>query len=369
MKLLYIGTHFCPADALSRMFLFGDEVCFLDRPSVVFGNWGTVGAESFMRRAAWPTSPIKVTVLKPPSGPAQKLYQPFVEADIRNRDFVKTALDGLRKDTDFAERVLPSVADYGNGNNGAALRQKLLADPTLYDATYDLEDGNPELMYRPDLPEGRRLIVQTTLVDLSIQITSAQIMADEIEALPVADDSVLPRLLALRAGNTNYVGGTPRLSPYLGMQFARSVVPEAVLEKIDFKGIFEYRTETKDLYKAWNAEIAQAAAKITQTDMAQSSDAIQKIITTELMPKLREYENEMSSARDKMFGDIIKSVTAWELPTLSLSYCADFGYGTALAAFVAGARATIPHVVDYVNARRTNNRKHAVSFLVGLTKR
>ena len=88
------------------------------------------------------------------------------------------------------------------------------------------------------------------------------------------------------------------------------------------------------------------------------------------MPKLREYENEMTSTRDRLFGDIIKSVTAWELPTLSLSYFADnFGYGTALAAFVVGARATIPRVVDYVNAQRANKRKHAVSFLVGLTKR
>jgi hypothetical protein len=337
MKLLYIGTHFCPAESLSRMFLLGDELCFLDRPSVSFGKWGTIGADSLMRGAPWPAAPVKVTVLEPPSGPAQHLYQPYIEADITNRAFVKTVLDGLRNDREFAERIIPSKANYGNGNNGAALRQKLLADPALYDAIYDLADGNPELMYRPDLPEGRRLIMRHTLVELSIQITSAQIMADEIEALPVADDTVLPRLLALRAGNANYVGGTPRLSPYLGMQFARSVVPEGVLENIDFKGIFEYRTETKDLYKAWNAEIAQAAAKITETDMAQPSDAIQKIIATELMPKLREYENEMSSARDRMFGDIIKSVTAWELPTLSLSYLADFGYGTALAAFVAGA--------------------------------
>jgi hypothetical protein len=187
--------------------------------------------------------------------------------------------------------------------------------------------------------------------------------------LPVGDDTVLPRLLALRAQNARYIGGTPALSPYLGMQFARSVVPDALLQKIDFKGIFEYRTETKDLYQAWSAEIAQAAAKITDADMAHPDEAIKKIIATELAPKLREYESEMSSARDRLFGNIIKDVVTWELPTLSLSYFANLGYSTALAAFVAGAKATVPHVVDYVNARRTAKRKHAVSFLVGLTKR
>ena len=314
-----------------------------------------------MRGVAWPTAPVKVTVLRPPSGDAQHLYQPFIEADITNPDFVKTVLDGLRNDQEFAERILPSTANYGGGN-GAYLRQKLLADPTLYEATYDLSDGNPELMYKPDLPEGRRLILRTTLVDLSIEITSAQIMADEIEALPVGDDTVLPRLLALRAQNARYIGGSPVLSPYLGMQFARSVVPDAVLQKIDFKGIFEYRSKTKNLYQAWSAEIDQVAAKITEADMAQPDEAIKKLIATELMPKLREYENEMSSTRDQLFGSIIKDVVTWELPTLSLSYIANLGYGAALAAFVAGAKATIPHVVDYVNARRAAKRKHGVAF-------
>jgi hypothetical protein len=107
VKLLYIGTHVCPADALARLLVLGDELIFLDRPSVTFDNWGTVGSSSQMRRFSWEDSPVKVSVLKPPGGPARYLYESYVQADISNPAFVKAFLDGLKSDHDFAERFLP----------------------------------------------------------------------------------------------------------------------------------------------------------------------------------------------------------------------------------------------------------------------
>jgi hypothetical protein len=67
VKLLYIGTHVCPADSLARLLVLGDEIVFLDQPSVIFDNWGTVGAPSFMRRFSFEGSPVTVSVVEPPS--------------------------------------------------------------------------------------------------------------------------------------------------------------------------------------------------------------------------------------------------------------------------------------------------------------
>lgn len=76
MKLLYVGTHFCPAESMSRLLLLGTELCFLDRPSVTFGTWGTIGHDSYMRQVSFgQDAPIKVSVFKPPSGPADDLYR------------------------------------------------------------------------------------------------------------------------------------------------------------------------------------------------------------------------------------------------------------------------------------------------------
>ncbi len=368
MKLLYVGTHFCPADTLSRLFLLGSELCFLDRPSVTFGDWGTVGSDSYMRGLSFGPSPVPITVLKPASGPAHELHQAYVLADLDNPDFVRSVFEGLRSDDVFAERLLQPAGNYGDGRTGVDIRRLLVADTGLPMGKLGLEQADGSLMYKPETPEGRRAIFRSLVVDVSIQITSALLMADKVEALPVADDVTLPKLLALRASSSRYVGGTPAIAPFLGLGFARSVIPDEILKNIEFKGIFAYREKTKDLYDAWNVELRSVAAKIGEAELSHPAETIQAIIASELAPRIREYENEMASARDALFGNIVKGLARWELPTLSLSYVANLGFAGALAVFAAGAQATIPHIVDFVQARRDVTRKHAVSYFVGLTR-
>jgi hypothetical protein len=204
-------------------------------------------------------------------------------------------------------------------------------------------------------------------------------MSDETSALPVADDQTYPKLLALRTSSPQYVGGMSRMAPLLGMQFARAVIPDEMLGKLDFKDIFEYRTASKDIYEAWSVEVNRAAAKITDSELSNPEDAIQKILATELLPKVREFENEMASVRDKLFGDLINRVVTWELPTISAVYFTNLGHLDGLALFAegikaaavafAGAKAVVPALTEYVTAKRGIKRKHAVSYLVGLTKK
>jgi len=131
VKLLYLGTHVCPPESLSRLLLLGDELVFLDQPSVSFDNWGTVGAPSFMRRFSFEGSPVTVSVVTPPSGPARNLYESYVQADVTNPAFVKAFLDGLKNDDIFAERFLARDANYGDGRSGVDIRRLLVADKSL----------------------------------------------------------------------------------------------------------------------------------------------------------------------------------------------------------------------------------------------
>lgn len=370
MKLLYVGSHFCPVDTISRLFLLADEIAFLDRASVTFDNWGTIGRDSFMRRVQFPDSPIKLVVEAPPSGPAANFFQPYLEADLSNPQFIRAIFEGFRTDDLFADRLLPNQANYGGGRNGHDIRRALVADPSLTNGVYDLaREEDPTIMNRADLPEGRRAIFRQMLVDTSIEVTNALVTSEEIDALPVADDQTYPKLLSLRTSSNHYLGGTHVLAPYLGMQFARSVIPDEILAEIEFSGIFEYRKKTKELYDAWNIEVNRAAAKIAVADLSNPNEAVQKIIATELAPKLHNYENEMISARDALFGGLIKGLATWNVPTLTVSYIAQLGYTGALLTFASAVRGTVPHIVDYVNARRSAGRKHAVSYLVGVTKR
>ena len=97
------------------------------------------------------------------------------------------------------------------------------------------------------------------------------------------------------------------------------------------------------------------------------------------MPKLQEYENEMASIRDRLFGDLIKGLAKWELPTISAAYFVNLANIDALALFAAGIKAAavvaagvkggIPALTEYVRAKRAAQRKHSISYLVGVTKR
>ena len=206
-------------------------------------------------------------------------------------------------------------------------------------------------------------------------------MADELGATPVANDDIHPQLLALRTSNPDYVGGTASLAPFLGLQFVRAVIPDEVLKLLKVPDNITYRENSKDIYAAWNVEIGNAAAKIGDAELRNPSEAVQKIIAFDLLPKIREYENEMVCVRDKLFGDAIKNVVAWEFPAVSIGYIAHLGFTGALEAFAAAANAgaiagavgagvktLVPPLVDFVASRRAAKRKHAVSYVVGLVR-
>jgi hypothetical protein len=379
MKLLFMGATSCSAETLARLFLLGKQLCFLDRPSVVFDNWGTIGHESPLRRFSTDGLPVQISVHTPPSRGALQYYSPYVEADLANPAFVEAFSEGLRNDSAFAEKLIAPAANYA-GTTGADLRRILVTDTALRGMTFDLLRANdPELMHRVDLPEGRKHIARNFLVEASIEVTSALLMSDETSALPVADDNTYPKLLALRTSSPTYVGGVPPLAPLLGMHFARAVIPDEVLAKLEFKDIFEYRTKTKDIYDAWTVEVNRAAAKITDSEISNPIEAIQKILVTELMPKVVEYENEMASVRDRLYADLVNRVVTWELPTISAAYFTNLSHLDGLALFAegiksaavayAGFKAVVPTLTEYVTSKRGAKRKHAVSYLVGLTKK
>ena len=50
MKLLFTGASQCDYQTLKRLHIVADAVGFMDRPSVTFKNWGTIGRASMFRR-------------------------------------------------------------------------------------------------------------------------------------------------------------------------------------------------------------------------------------------------------------------------------------------------------------------------------
>jgi hypothetical protein len=90
MKLRYSGGSICDMPTLKRLILIGSELVFMDRPSVTFEKWGTVGHKSPFRQVDTRGDPVQISVHAPPAGPAHGLYAPYAAADFGNPEFIRT---------------------------------------------------------------------------------------------------------------------------------------------------------------------------------------------------------------------------------------------------------------------------------------
>ena len=94
---------------------------------------------------------------------------------------------------------------------------------------------------------------------------------------------------------------------------------------------------------------------------------IPRILTAEVRPRLIEYRHEMEAARDKLFGNLIKKVAAWEMPTLTVSQLVALDPASAVVAFAAALAPGVGGaIVDYFVKRREMHRRNSMAYLIGL---
>ncbi|HUV05130.1 MAG TPA: hypothetical protein VMX94_08480 [Armatimonadota bacterium] len=370
MRLLYTGSHECAFPSFKRLLMVADEIVFMDRPSVKVGKWGTVGTASPLRHwvDAFAGQPVKLSVERPPlEGPADDLFLHYIHADLDDPEFRRVFLTGLANDDLFRNKFIQPEANYVAGS-GAEILRALLQDDELRNTPLRDPDLEGEPFQIADAA-GRRDTLRMMLTEASIHITNAMLMADVTDSTPVTDDRYLAELLAMRTSGKAYVGGTLPVAPMLGLEIARAVIPDEALAKLSFRDILDYRKKAASAYEHWTVEINKLAAEMDSLKTDKTGEQIGRLIAAKVAPRLIEYRNEMKAIRDGLFGDLLKTVTWWKVPVLSLAWLARLSYTEAIAAFVAFALIpAVPAVVDYVGQKREVSRKHAAAYLIGLAR-
>lgn len=372
MKVLYGGASGCDIATFKRLLLIADEIAFIDRPSVMFGSWGMVGEDSWYRRIeSRPEDPVKLEVHRAPGGPPSALLTRYIEPDLQDMAFRKTFLDGLRDDR-FASKFLILDGDYGQKRGeikGRQIVDALLADESLRHGPIDPQVEMDERDRSHDLgdPHVLRRLLGRHLMTASVHVTTAMITAEGASALPVSDDPYFGQLVALRAGLPSYVGGVPQVSPYLGLEIMRAVIPDDVLARLEVPDVLRYRVETAEAQRAWIVEVNEIAARIDDLKLSDLADRLPRILTVDVHPRVEAFRAELRSVRDRLFGDIVKGLFSWKLPTFSLVAVSSLNLPAAMAAFAGLGASTLPAVVDYYVGRRAARRAHTVSYVVGVT--
>ncbi len=344
--------------------LVGTELCFMDRPSVTFGQSGTVGMASPMRHFVGRDDPVTIEVYEPPSGPAKRLYQPYLESDLSNPEIVSTVLAGLRESGAFAANALQLGATYHPGITGEDIRRSLVEQeapsaPLIFDA-----DAIPYLISTPtERARTLALIVQ----EFSIQVTSTMLVAEETGAHPVANEAFFARLLATRNQPAESGPAGTSLAPFVGLEFTRAVIPDEALLRLTIDDVLRYRRESADAYEAWTVAIDASVAQIDNVTGPDAQREVERLIVSDLRPKLIEYRHAMIDTREKLFADLLKGITAWQMPTLSVAFLTGGNLTDTIAAFAAGAlRGAAPPLIDYLTSRRKAARNSPASYLIGI---
>ena len=116
-------------------------------------------------------------------------------------------------------------------------------------------------------------------------------------------------------------------------------------------------------------ELNKIAASMDAIDLATVQTELPRLMATEIAPEVQAYRSEMKAIADRMYGDILKRIVTWQVPTLALGILGNTNLIQAVGAF-AGALvpALAPAVIDYVQARTQAKRTHAISYLVDLAE-
>lgn len=366
MKLLYCGSHGCRLQTLKRLLIIGEEIAFLDRPSIMFGKWGTVGVDSPIRRLlpAFEEKEVKLSVFSPPSGQIANLYSEYISADFSSVDFRRIFLEGLKENEIFTEKFIQLDSNYGSGT-GTQIVEALLGDSSLVSAELSNEVEGA-FLYKIDNQICRQATFGMLLIEASIKVTNSMFASDQLGFVPISDDPYMTKLLALRLSSSTYIQETSTVAPFLGLEISKTVIPDQVLEQISLADIVDFRESAKDPYCAWAAEINRLSSNIDQMSIAEINSEAPRIFACEIAPRLVEYRNEMKSISEKMFGDLIKKITKWEIPVLSIAFIGSLSLNQAISAFISGLVPAIPTVVDYYQMKRDTKRKHSIAYLVDL---
>lgn len=309
MKLVFSDSPNIDALTFKRLLLLGDEISFVERPSIQFiKDLGTVGVPSGIRELLpqFEHSPVKLRVEEPPNTVFNSgFYQQYFRTDIANPDFISTVIDGIRNRWFYSHF-------FSTENNRAAAEFKdfhswILDNQTEISQTdlnsVDLTGFRFEIKNKDNAYQAVKMI----LSEESLRVTSVTHISNKIASNPTSINPFLDKLINLRLSSELYTGKNHN-SKTLGIRLFQSMIPDEALLKIPVEEILGFREDTKKYYESWTIEISRLEAQLAKEGFALSDKDIQNIIDTEINPKLFELKNEIRRVRDKKFADILKVV-------------------------------------------------------------
>lgn len=336
MKLIFSDSPNIDELTFKRLLLLGNELTFVDRPSIEFiKNVGTVAVPSGIRGLLprFENSPIILRVETPPTSVfSSEFYQQYFKTDIANPDFIKIVIDGIRNrwiySNYFNAEKNRATAEFKDFSNWMLDNEDEISSTDLN--SIDLSDFKFEINNKKDA----LCAVKMILSEESLRVTSVTHIANKIGSNPLSINPFLNQLINKRISTEIYTGANHQTRS-LGMKLFESMIPDEALLKISIDELLKFRQDTKAYYDAWTIESNKLEAQLKKDGFNYTNKDIQNLIDTEINPRLFELKNEIGKIRDEKFSSIIKLIKNNTISLIVGGSLTAIDFSTAIIGFIA----------------------------------
>ena len=379
VSVFYYPSMVADETTLKKAILLFDELHFIDRPSFMFGNFGTVGTASPLRayEQSFRENGVPLYVHTPRDGPVQGEFLEQVRADVNDPEFLKRFQRGLTNSLIFRDHQI-APGNYGEVGNHEDVTRELLSinvdedykqNATPIDLVQD--ERVQHFRFKTQTERAKGLAAQamtcSAMINFALDVSERQGITPMADAVPYQD-----LLGAKYARAARLLEGTSARIQITDLSFAilDELVPAERITSLSIKDVVTYRKESAKAREAFLEHLSALQAK--QGDVGKDGDysgTIRDIIETDIVPAAHSFKTELDSVYEKLYGDLAKGALKYlGGGTAALQLFGDLSWGHLLALAAATGAALGATAIEAMLGVRSAKRECAISYVLGLDR-
>ncbi len=373
--LLFDELHFM--DRPSMMFGEGGN---MDRPDIMFreggGQFGTIGAASPLRQyeASFREDGVPLFVHSAPMGPVYGEWYEQIKADVNDPEFLKRFQNGLKTSPTF-RGLQVARGNYGQYGDQHSVAQRLMAvDLSAIVKTHEspmaLFEDSSIRYFDLSTPVGCAKNLVAGAVTCSAKLNFALKAGTKQGFFPLADSNTYGDLLRAkyaRAINTLETAKGRIQITDLSFAIFDNLVSAERLKKLTVGDVVQYRKASENAREEFLEHLSVIQSK--QAALGLDDDyagAIQNLIAIEIMPAVRSFKNKLRTIDEGLFGTIAKGIVDAVGGSSGVAFFGDLSWYRLLAVAGMAAAYVSNALIDAIVAERAAKRECSISYILSL---
>jgi hypothetical protein len=383
---LFYGNHYTSTLTLMKSLLLYNEVHFLDSAAITIkGKFGSVGRNSPYRNlpSELKEKGAKIICHSPLSGWITEPLRSSIAEDMKDIEFTKTFIRNFFQHESFSlfflspkgryatQKGQKSVEPFKTGQEIKEAMSRIDWSEVRFDfeRLESSEDGS--FLSGLDTKESHELRMHWFICEASHLLNSFMISTIGINAVPFTDIRPYHELLLVKYARARKSGAfelpkTAKIS-YIAHTILDGILTLESFKKRSIEDILEFRNRHKNELQTFRQYLANLQNYIeNEVFTPKFEKEILKFVNLEILPKAKELRNDLEKSWGKLFGSLIKRVSAAELTALAMIILKGIPLDTLVTVGPIGALSPwlVSDVVNFIKTRKKISRNNGLAYLL-----